>query len=110
MKVLELILEAAKKKKIPKPKPRPKKNLWFGDRQLWHADLQFAHNGQYQLHHSEEENEEERSYFALDPTGTVCHGVWQGKNKRGITFHKPRHVAAVKSPRLVLKPVGTSTI
>lgn len=103
----EPITEAKKKVKIHKPKPRPKKNLWFSDRQLWHADLEFAHPGEYSLHHSDEENEEQRSYYALDPTGKICHGMWQGNNKRGITFHKPRHIAVVKNPRVQLKQLDT---
>jgi hypothetical protein len=93
-----------KKKKIPKPKPRPKKNLWFQDKNNWHADLQFAHGAGFQLHHTvDEENEEDKDYYATEPDGKIVWGVWKGKQKRGITFHKPRHLAFVKHPRVQLK-------
>jgi hypothetical protein len=104
MKVHELLTEAKKKeKKIPKPKPRPKKTLWFNDPNFWHADLQFAHGGKYQYHSSQEEEESARSFYATDPTGNHCFGVWQGPQKRGVTFHKPRLMSSVKHPRLLVK-------
>ncbi len=112
MKVSEIITEAKqpvkRKKKIPKPKPRPKKNLWFGDKNHWHADLQFTRGGGFDLHHTAEENEEDKTYFATDPDAQLCYGVWQGKNKRGITFHKPRHMNVVKHPRTSLQKLEQS--
>lgn len=112
MKVYEILCEALKpKKKIPKPKPRPKKNLWFQDRSHWQADLDFVHSGNLQIHHSgDEENEEERDLYATGPDGKIVWGVWKGKQKRGITFHQPRHLAFVKHPRIMLKQLDTKPI
>lgn len=104
MKVTDILCEALKKKKkIPKPKPRPKKNLWFQDRNLWHADLQFVHGAGFQLHHTDEEDEAQQDYYATDPERRICWGVWKGKHKRGITFHEPRHLNVVKHPRIQIK-------
>lgn len=110
MKVSEILLESSKKvKKIPKPKPRPNKNLWFQDKNLWHADLDFVHGGSVRLHYNaDEENEEDRDYYATDSNGKITWGVWKGKQKRGITFHKPRHISFVKSPRIELKQLDTN--
>ena len=110
MKISELLLEAdkKKKKKIPKPKPRPKKNLWFQDKNHWYNDLTFVHAGNIQIHHPvDEENEEERDYYATGPDGKITWGVWRGKQKRGITFHKPVHIAYVKHPRVQLKQLDS---
>lgn len=100
-----------KKKKIPKPKPRPKKNLWFNDKNNWHADLQFVHGAGFQIHHpvdeENEENEEDRDYYAMGPDKKIVWGVWRGKQKQGITFHKPRHIAFVKHPRVQLKQLDS---
>jgi hypothetical protein len=114
MKVVEILKEAkqpAKKtKKIPKPKPRPKKNLWFQDKNHWHNDLTFVHgHGNLQIHHpADEEDEESRDYYATGPDGKITWGVWRGKQKRGITFYQPRHIAYVKHPRVKLKQLDTS--
>lgn len=107
MKVNELLCEA-EKKKIPKPKPRPRKNLWFQDKDMWHADLQFVHGGNFQIHHpADEENEEDRDYYATGPDGKLTWGVWRGKQKRGITYHKPMHISYVKHPRVQLKQLDS---
>jgi hypothetical protein len=110
MKVSELLVEAEKKKKkIPKPKPRPKKNLWFADKNNWHADLQFVHGSGFDLHHTvDEENEEDRDFYATGRDNKLVWGVWKGKQKRGITFHRPRHMAYVKHPRVQIKQLDTS--
>src|ERR1700722_6111461 len=79
-----------KKKKIPKPKPRPRKILWFGDRDNWHRDLQFAHGGKFDYHVSQEQEESTRNIYATDPDQRACYGVWQGSRQRGVTFHTPK--------------------
>lgn len=108
--VEQLLVEVEKKKKIPKPKPRPKKILWFnGDRQNWHNDLMFAHGGKFHYHQSQEEEENTRSLYAVDPSESVCYGVWQGKHNRGVTFHKPRPLHAVKHPRMTIKKMESTT-
>ena len=105
MKVREILLfEALKKKPKPKPpKPRPKKVLWFQDRNHWHNDLQFAQGGKYHYHQTEENEESQRNIYALDPNKTHCFGVWKGQENRGVTFHKPRPLHAVKHPRVNLR-------
>lgn len=106
-----LLLEVEKKKKkIPKPKPRPKKILWFQDRNLWHNDLQFAHGGKFDCHSSQEQEENVRNVYATDPDKRVCYGVWQGARQRGVTFHSPRPLHAVKHPRSLLKLVTSGNI
>lgn len=102
--VEQMLIEVEKKKKIPKPKPRPKKVLWFYDKNNWNSDLQFAHGGKFNYHTSQEEEEDARSVYATDSSNQVCYGVWQGGQKRGVTFHKPRPLHAVKHPRMVIKP------
>lgn len=87
----------------PKPKPRPKKTLWFDDPNMWNADLQFAHAGKFDYHTSEEEEEGNRHVFAVDPKTNACYGVWQGSKKRGVTFHVPRPLHILKSPRMSIK-------
>ncbi len=100
-----------KKKKVLKPKPRPKKILWFQDKNLWHGDLQFAHGGKYHYHTSQEEEEEARNIYAIDQTHQqACYGVWQGKQNRGVTFHNPKPLHAVKHPRLLIKRLNHSNV
>lgn len=95
-----------KKKKIPKPKPRPKKTLWFDDANLWNADLQFAHGGKFEHRSSEEEEESKRHVFAVDPKTNACYGVWQGSRNRGVTFHTPRPLHILKSPRMRIRQMS----
>jgi hypothetical protein len=99
-----------KKKKVLKPKPRPKKILWFQDRNLWHKDLQFAHGGKFDLHASQEQEEEARNIYATDPDQRACYGVWQGNRQRGVTFHVPKPLHAVKHPRVLIKRVTSGNI
>lgn len=103
MKVREILLEVLKKKPKPKmPKPRPKKMLWFQDRDNWHRDLQFAHGGKYHYHQTEENEESQRHIYALDPHQN-CYGIWQGSKQRGVSFHTPKPLHAVKHPRRTIK-------
>lgn len=99
-----------KKKKILKPKPRPKKTLWFQDQKLWHNDLQFAHGGKYAYFSSQEEEESARNVYATDPDQRVAYGVWQGARQRGVTFHQPKALHAVKHPRVLTKRVTSGNI
>lgn len=99
-----------KKKKILKPKPRPKKILWFQDRDHWHNDLQFAHGGKFHYHTSQEEEEGSRNIYATDTDQRACYGVWQGKHQRGVTFHTPKPLHAVKHPRTLIKRLNHSNI
>lgn len=111
-----IILEVEKKKKkVLKPKARPKKILWFQDRTHWHNDLQFAHGGKFTYHVSQEQEENTRNIYAVDHNQQACYGVWQGKNQRGVTFHTPKPLHAVKHPRVLIKQykhsnVGSSNI
>jgi hypothetical protein len=95
-----------KPKAPPKPKPRPRKTLWFDDPNMWNADLQFAHSGKFEYHTSEEEEQSSRHVFAVDPKTKACYGVWQGSKKRGVTFHTPRPLHALKSPRMTIRQIN----
>ncbi|MDE1830387.1 MAG: hypothetical protein KGI25_08690, partial [Thaumarchaeota archaeon] len=105
-----VLFEVEKKKKIPKPKPRPKKILWFGDKDHWNNDLQFAHGGKFGYHTSQEQEEEARNIYAVDSNTNACYGIWQGKHNRGVTFHIPKPLHAVKHPRVLIKPFMNGTI
>ena len=109
--VAELLTEVEKKKKkIPKPKPRPKKILWFQDRNNWHNDLQFAHGGKFEYFTSQEQEENARNVYATDPDCNACYGVWQGNRQRGVTFHTPKPLHAVKHPRSQIKRLTSGNI
>lgn len=111
MKVREILCEGEKKKeKKIKIRPRPKKILWFGDKNHWHNDLQFAHGGKFAYHASQEQEEQTRNIYAVDPRLSACYGVWQGKQNRGVTFHTPKPLHAVKHPKVLIKPFAHGTI
>lgn len=81
-----------------KIRARPKKNLWFQDDRLWTSDLDLAHNNDYDLVSTE--NEED--VVACNKDRSMAYGKWSKRLGRGITFKTPRPMQTVVHPKLRL--------